>query len=507
MPKLPFEDWIKPLTKDPIATLPSFLRNSAKQLYIEGREQPCAEGGTLETYNPATGQVLATLARGTGEDIDRAVAVARAAFNGPWSEYTPAERQGVLLSIADAIEANFEEFAQVESLDVGVPLHRVLGMKGAITNIIRFFASQALQCRGETFDSPYKGDFTSMILKAPVGVVGGIIPWNAPLISIWWILGGVLATGCTTVIKPAEDASLSALLMARVMSEAGLPDGVVNIVTGAGSVAGSALAHHPDVDRIAFTGSTATGREIIKASAVNMKRVQLELGGKSPDIIFDDADLEKAVPGAAMGVYANSGQICFAGTRVFVQRSIQDEFVEKLSAFSRTVKVGAPTAQDTVLGPLVSQAQLDRVMGYIQIGQDEGAKLVSGGNRLGGDLASGYYVEPTVFSDVSNDMRIAREEIFGPVISVIPFDTAEEALALANDTEYGLGGAVWTQNLGRAMKMVHGIKAGQVWVNCYGLIDPMVGFGGVKSSGYGWKGGTRHVDGYLYEKAVTLKAS
>jgi aldehyde dehydrogenase (NAD+) len=279
---------------------------------------------------------------------------------------------------------------------------------------------------------------------------------------------------------------------------------VVNIITGLGAEAGAALAAHMDVDRIAFTGSTATGREIIKASAGNMKRIQLELGGKSPDIVFSDANLDKAVPGAAMGVFNNSGQICSAGTRVFVQRDIQEEFVARMVDFTKTIQVGDPFDPNSQLGPLISARQLDRVMGYMSIGRDEGARLAAGGNRLGGELAEGYFVAPTVFSNVDNGMRIAREEIFGPVASVIPFDTVDEALRLANETEYGLGGAVWTSNVGTMMKAMHGIQAGKMWINCYGLADPAVGFSGTKQSGYGMKGGAQHIDGFLYEKSVYI---
>jgi len=337
-----------------------------------------------------------------------------------------------------------------------------------------------------------------------VGVVGGIIPWNGPLFGQMHVIGPVLATGCTAVIKPAEDASLLVLRTAELLVEAGLPPGVINVVTGLGREAGAALAAHPDVNRVAFTGSTATGREIIKASAGNMKRLQLELGGKSPDIVFADADLDKAVPGVAMGVFGNTGQICFAGTRVFVERSVQAEFVERLNAFSSKLKVGDPLAADTNLGPLISQRQLERVLSYVEKGGKEGADLVAGGKRLGGDLARGFYIEPTVFCNVSNTMTIAREEIFGPVASVIPFETIDEALKLANASEYGLASGVWTSNINTVLKMIHGIEAGTVWVNCYGLVDPAVGFGGYKQSGYGWKGGQAQIDGYLYQKAVYI---
>jgi aldehyde dehydrogenase (NAD+) len=335
-------------------------------------------------------------------------------------------------------------------------------------------------------------------------VVGGIIPWNAPLISMWGIMGGVLATGCTGVIKTAEDASLTTLRTAELLVEAGVPPGVINVVTGLGAEAGAALAAHLDVDRVAFTGSTATGREIIKASAGNMKRIQLELGGKSPDIIFADANLDNAVSGAAMGVYTNSGQICSAGTRIFVQRSIQEEFVARMVEFTKAIKVGDPFDPASQLGPIVSKRQMERVLEYVLIGREEGAEMVAGGTRLGNELAEGYFVAPTMFNKVDNEMRIAREEIFGPVASVIAFDTVEEAIRLGNDTIYGLGGAVWTTNVGTMMAAMHGIKAGKMWVNCYGVADPAVGFSGTKQSGYGMKGGAQHLENFLYEKSIYI---
>lgn len=481
-----------------------FLAEKDKQLFIDGSWQAPVGGGSLKTYNPATGELLARLARGTAADVDRAVAAARRAFEGPWSGYKPADRQALMMSVHDHIAANLDELALVETADMGSPVGRSAAVKKRLLQMIAYFASQTNNCSGQTIPNSLPGNFTTMTLKAPVGVVGGIIPWNGPLVGQWWVLGGVLATGCTAVLKPAEDASLSVLLTARLLYEAGVPSGVVNVVTGLGSEAGAALAEHRDVDRLSFTGSTETGRSIIRASAINIKRISIELGGKSPDIVFADADLDKAVPGVAMGVFNNSGQICYAGTRVFVERAIQAEFVERVAAFSRGLKVGNPLDPSVQLGPIVSQRQLQQVLDYIEIGQDEGARLVAGGNRLAGDLAEGYFVEPAIFDNVDNSMRIAREEIFGPVMSVIPFDTADEALHLANDTEYGLGGAVWTSSIKTATKMMHGIKAGQVWINCYGLVDSGVGFGGYKHSGYGWKGGAQHVESFLYQKAVTI---
>jgi aldehyde dehydrogenase (NAD+) len=485
----------------------SVLADTHWQHFIDGKRTASASGESLDTYNPATGEVLATLARGRQADVDAAVAAARKAFEGPWSRFSPAQRQQVLIRFADLVDKHYDELATIESLDMGAPLARLRSSKDNYIRNILYYSSQARAISGETIPNSLPGSVTTMLFKAPVGVVGGILPWNGPMSSQMYVIGPVLATGCTAILKPAEEASLSVLRTAELLIEAGLPPGVINVVTGLGAEAGSALASHRDVNRITFTGSTVTGREIIKASATNMKRIQLELGGKSPDIVFADADLDKAVPGAAMGVYNNSGQICFAGTRIFVQRSIQEQFVERLSAFSKSLKIGDPQDADTKLGPLISQRQLDRVLGYVNQGPTEGAKLVSGGKRLGGALAGGFFIEPTVFGDVSNTMTIAREEIFGPVASVIPFDTIDEVLQLANATEYGLGSGVWSSNMNTVMRMVNGIQAGTVWVNCYGLLDPAVGFGGYKESGYGWKGGPSQIDGYLYQKAAYINVN
>ena len=485
---------------------PSFLSNPKKHHFIDGEWRPSVSGEVIETRNPTTGEVIATLARGGQADVDAAVASARRAFEGPWSRFTPSQRHALMMKVHDIIEKNGDDLTLLETYDMGSPVSRANSVKDRVLQMIAYFATLTSSCLGETIPNSLPGNYFTMTIKAPLGVIGGIIPWNGPLVSQWWILGGALATGCTVVLKPAEDACLSVLRVAELLVEAGVPKGVVNVVTGLGAEAGAALAAHPDVDKIFFTGSTETGKEIIKASAANMKRLSLELGGKSPDIIFADADLEKAVPGAAMGVFANSGQICFAGTRVFVERKIQNEFVERLASFTKGLNVGNPLDPNVQLGPVVSQRQLDRIMHYINIGNQEGADLVVGGNRMGAGLAKGYFVEPTVFANVNNNMTIARDEIFGPVISIVPFDTADEALRLANDTVYGLGGAVWTSSIGIATKMMHGIKAGQVWVNCYGLLDVAVGFGGYKQSGYGWKGGSQHVESFLYPKAVTMNA-
>ncbi|MGV7217428.1 aldehyde dehydrogenase family protein [Bradyrhizobium sp. UFLA05-112] len=486
------------------AAAQKFLSRGQYGLFIDGHEIAAASNKVFDTTNPSTGALIGSLAEGDEADIDLAVRSARRAFHGPWSRWTPYERQALLYRAHEVIDRYFEELAEIEAADMGAPISRVRASKTSVLKMILFFASQAGNIVGETLPNGLPGEVTTLSFKAPVGVIGGIIPWNGPLNSQFWLIGAVLATGCTAVLKPAEDASLSVLRVTELLHEVGLPSGVVNVVTGFGGAAGAALARHPDVDRIAFTGSTATGRKIIEASTVNIKKLQLELGGKSPDIIFSDADLDKAVPGAVMGVFANSGQICFAGTRVFVQRPIVQEFCARAADFARAIRVGSALDANAQLGPLISGRQLDRVMSYIELGPREGARLVCGGERLGGALADGYFVTPAIFAEVDNSMRIAQEEIFGPVLSVIPFDTLEEAIALANQTDYGLGGAVWSQNVSTALKVVKGVHTGVMWVNCYGLIDPLVGFGGTKQSGYGAKGGRAHLDTYLYSKNVYI---
>jgi aldehyde dehydrogenase (NAD+) len=485
-----------------------FLDGKPKRMLIDGKWLEAASGKTFETTNPATGEVLARVAEGDSEDIDRAVAAARRAFTGPWSKFKPFERQALLLKLADLVEAHFDELAMLDTLDMGAPISRTRGNRLRALGMLRYYAGQAVSILGETIENSLPGEIMSFTLKEPVGVVGAIIPWNGPLTATIWKIGPALATGCTVVLKPAEEAPLTSLRLAELCQEAGVPPGVVNVVPGFGETAGAALAAHRDVDKVAFTGSHLTGQKIIQASAGNLKRVSLELGGKSPDVVFADADLDAAVPGAGMAVFANSGQICSAGTRLFVERKIYDEFAGRVAAYGKSLRVGDGADPETQVGPLVSAEQLDRVTGYLAIGRQEGARPLSGGERLTeGAMAKGFFVPPTVFADVRDEMRIAQEEIFGPVISAIPFDDIEEVITRANATSFGLGSGLWTRDVSKAHKLARAIRAGSVWINCYQAMDPAVPFGGYKMSGYGRESGKQHVEEYLNVKSVWIRTA
>lgn len=487
-------------------TKPSFIGADAKGLFIGGKWVSSETGESAETFNPTTGEVLGRYSLATASDVDRAVASSRKALEGPWGKFTPADRQRVLLKLADLIDANFDDLSLLDTWDMGVPIGMGPFLKPLVVNTFRYMAGQAVAIHGMTLDNSLPGDILSYTLREPVGVVGGIIPWNGPLFNCTWKIAPVLASGSTLVLKCAEQAYYSPLRIAELCIEAGVPEGVINVITGQGSVAGQALAEHRDVDKVAFTGSTTTGRRIIQASAGNFKRLTMELGGKSPNIVFADADMSQAVPGAAMAVFLNSGQVCSAGTRLFVQRSVYDEVVAGVAQVADAMKVGNSLDPNTQIGPLVSAQQLDRVMGYVNSGIEEGAEPAAGGARASGEgLDGGYYVKPTIFKNVRTDMKIAREEIFGPVISAIPFDTVEEVSAMANDTDYGLGSGVWTRDLNNAHQLSRRIKAGSVWINCYQAMDPGVPFGGYKHSGYGLESGPHHIQEYLRTKSVWIK--
>lgn len=482
----------------------AFLDRGSHGLWIDGETAPAIATEWIPVFAPATGEEIGQIASGDTADVDLAVRAARSAFTGDWARWSAYDRQALLFRAYDLLDRRFDELAEVEALDMGAPIGRTRATKPAALRMVQFFAAQALNIKGETLPNGLGGEVSSMTLRAPVGVIGGIIPWNGALTSLWWIIGAVIATGCTCVLKPATEASLTTLYLCELLAGIGLPKGVVNVVTGHGSKAGEALARHMDVDRIAFTGSTETGRRIIEASKTNIKKLQLELGGKSPDIVFADADLDRAVPGAAMGIFGNSGQVCFAGSRILVQRSIAAEFTERMAAFVQTLRLGHSLDPASQIGPVISDKQRASVLSYVEIGKAEGARLVSGGLQPAG-VEGGYYVQPTVFADVDMQMRVAREEIFGPVVVIIPFDTEDEAIRIGNQTEYGLAGAVWSRDISTALNVVNRIQSGVMWVNCYGLIDPSVGFHGTRMSGYGAKGTTAHLDTYLTTKSVYIQ--
>jgi aldehyde dehydrogenase (NAD+) len=485
-----------------------FLTSSPKRLLIGGRCVDALDGGTFESRNPATGDLLATIAEAGARDVDRAVSAARIAFEeGPWRRTTPADRQAILLRLADLLEARTEDFALLDTLDMGSPIRHTRGSVGLLVDVLRYNAGLARGLHGDTPQPSIPGMFAATV-KEPVGVCGAIIPWNGPLWATVLKVAPVLATGCTLVLKPAEDASLAPLLFGELCLEAGVPPGVINVVPGFGAVAGAALAAHMDVDKLSFTGSERTGRLIVQASAGNLKRLSLELGGKSPNIVFADADLEAAASMAAIAAFANSGQVCSAGTRLFVERAIAGDFAQAVADAAAKLKIGDGRDAATDLGPLVSRRQLQRVTGYLEGAVRAGAEVISGGARLSGpQWDAGFFVPPTVLAGLRDDMTVVREEVFGPVLSVLPFDTEEEALRRANDTPFGLGAGVWTQDIGKAHRLGRGLRAGSIWVNCYNTIDPAVPSGGYKASGYGREYGILHLEEHLQVKSLWFNAA
>ena len=474
----------------------------APKMLIGGKPTDATRGQTFETIDPSTGKAFAEVPRGGVEDVDAAVAVAREAFEDRrWSGLRPGKRTEILYKLGDLIKKNMTELAQLEALDAGKPVSMAGAEMWTASDVFRYYSGWPTKMFGETNPS----DDRSFIftLREPVGVCAGIIPWNFPIVMASWKVAPALACGNTIVLKPAEQTPLTAMRLAELALEAGVPEGVFNVVTGLGPEAGQALAQHPDVDKVAFTGSTEVGRKILHASEGNLKRVSLELGGKSPNIVFSDADLKRATKTSMYGVFSNSGQVCTAGTRILVEKPIHDQFVESLVEATRSLKLGPPLAEDTGMGPVVSQEQFDRVTGYIEIGKKEGAEVVTGGGPAEG-FDGGYYVQPTVFTGVRNDMQIAQEEIFGPVAAVIEVDDVEGAIATANDTMYGLAAAVWTSDMSKALRVARGIKAGTVWVNTYGPTDASVSFGGYKQSGFGRELGVHSLETYTQTKSVWI---
>ncbi|CAG8983872.1 hypothetical protein HYALB_00005510 [Hymenoscyphus albidus] len=470
-------------------------------LFINNEWVKGVEGKTFETINPSTEEVICSVSEATEKDVDIAVAAARKAFEGEWSKVTPQNRGRFLVNLADLLEKNTDLIAAVESLDNGKSLAMAKGDLAAVTGCLRYYGGWADKIEGKVIDT--NTDTFTYTRQEPIGVCGQIIPWNFPMLMWAWKIGPAIATGNTVVLKTAEQTPLSALVAASFIKEAGFPPGVINIISGFGKVAGAALSSHMDVDKIAFTGSTPVGRQIMKAAASsNLKKVTLELGGKSPNIVFNDADIENAISWVNFGIFFNHGQCCCAGSRVYVQSGIYDKFVERFKARAAANKVGDPFASDTFQGPQISQLQYDRIMGYIETGKSEGATVLTGGKRHGD---KGYFIEPTIFSNVTEDMKIMQEEIFGPVCSIAKFETEEEAIKTGNHSTYGLAAAVHTTNLNTAIRVANSIKAGTVWVNQYNMLHWQVPFGGYKESGIGRELGEAALANYTQTKSVAIR--
>lgn len=481
----------------------SFVAPQIRQtgILIGDEWRPSVSGRTFQTINPATEEVICEVAEGDKEDVDLAVHAARSAFeSGPWSRMDARDRGRLLLKLADLMEQNLDELAALETLDNGKPISdaRAADLPLAI-DCLRYYAGWSDKIHGDTI--PVRGDYFCYTRKEPIGVCGQIIPWNFPILMVAWKWGPALATGNTIVMKPAEQTPLTCLRMGELALEAGFPPGVINIVPGFGPTAGAALVEHQMVDKIAFTGSTETGQKIMAAASLTMKRITLELGGKSPNIVFADADLEAAIAGAEFGLFFNQGQCCCAGSRLFVEDAIHEEFVDRLVSQASQRVLGNPFDNETTQGPQVDKEQFNKILGYIDSGNSQGANCVTGGHRRGN---RGFYIEPTVFTDVKDDMKIAQEEIFGPVLSVLKFSNVEEVIKRANDTTFGLAAAVWTSDVKKAHQVSHALRAGTVWVNCYDVFDAAAPFGGFKQSGMGRELGEAGLANYTETKTVTM---
>jgi phenylacetaldehyde dehydrogenase len=479
-----------------------------RKLFIDGAWVDAASGKTFDTPNPATGETLARVAEGDAEDINRAVRAARRAFEeGPWGRLTASDRGRIIWKIGDLILEHADELAQLESLDNGKPVAVARAADVPLAaDLFHYMAGWATKIEGNTINIsvPYMpgANFHSYTLREPLGVVGQIIPWNFPLLMAAWKLGPALTTGNCVVLKPAEQTPLTALRLAELIAEAGVPNGVVNVVPGFGETAGAALAAHNDVDKVAFTGSTEVGKLIVQAAgATNLKKLTLELGGKSPNIVFDDADAS-AVEGAANAIFFNHGQCCVAGSRLFVQQDRFDEVVDGVAEIAKSIKLGSGMEADTQMGPLVSDEQLRRVTGFLDSGVTDGATYLTGGSRFGDQ---GYFVEPTVITNTRPDMKIVREEIFGPVVVAAPFQSIDEIAAQANDSDYGLGAGIWTKDISKAHALAKKLRAGTVWINCYNVFDAALPFGGYKQSGWGREMGHEALEAYTEVKAVTTQ--
>jgi acyl-CoA reductase-like NAD-dependent aldehyde dehydrogenase len=477
-----------------------FVAHAPRRLVIGGEHLEAADGRTFPTIDPATGEEICAVAFAGAEDVRRAVAAAQTAMDGPLRKVSPAKRASLMYQLAELIKRNGDELAELESLDNGKPLGAAKGDIAATVNHLRYYAGWPTKIEGETIPVSAR-DVLCYTLREPVGVCAQIVPWNYPLVMATWKVAPALAAGCAIVLKPAEQTPLTALRLGELALEAGFPEGTLNVLTGDGTT-GAALVDDPGVAKVAFTGSTVVGREIGAKCGHALKRVTLELGGKSPNIILPDADLDRAIPGSFQGIYSNSGQACNAGSRLFVQADLFDEVTDRLADYAREAKVGPGLDPETEFGPLVSEEQFDRVVGYIDSGLEEGAEVVVGGRPDGERPAGGYFVHPTLFTGVRDDMRIAREEIFGPVLVAMPFESLEEVAARANDTEYGLAAGLWTRDISQAHKLAAMLQAGSVYINTWGGGDPAAPFGGYKASGIGREKGHANLDAYLETKTV-----
>ena len=490
----------------PIGEATRRFTSEPRKLLIGGQWRESVSGKTFDTWDPATGAVLATVAEGDAQDVELAVAAARRALEGPWSRLNPSERGRIVHRVGDLIMEHADELAELEALDNGKPKAVAAAADVPLAaDLFWYMAGWATKLNGGTINPsvPYMpgAEFHAYTLREPVGVVGQIIPWNFPLLMAAWKLGPALATGCTVVLKPAEQTPLSALRLGELLLEAGVPDGVVNVVPGFGETAGAALAAHEGIDKVAFTGSTEVGKLIARTATGNLKRVSLELGGKSPNIVFSDADVDAAIAGAAQGIFFNQGEVCSAGSRLYVQEDQFDRVVEGISSAAKSIRVGHGLDPSTEMGPLVSQEQFDRVTGYLAKGAEEGNRATAGGAAIDGD---GWFVQPTVLVDATPEHTIVREEVFGPVIAAMPFSDVDDLARQANDSHYGLAAGVWTRDISKAHKLAKRIKAGTVHVNSYHVFSAELPFGGYKQSGWGREMGEEVLNNYLETKSVIV---